>query len=86
MLDANRHRRQPVGAKMAMIKWLMAAGAVMLLALAAFPVAVDAWNGWIRPAHVQSIQYLPRDINDLSASRRRNHRRDSAPLQGEGPG
>jgi hypothetical protein len=44
----------------------------MLLVLAAFPAAVEAWHGWVRPAHIQAIQYLPRDIDDLSASRRRS--------------
>ena len=53
------------------MKWLIVAGVLTLLALAAFPAALDAWDSWVRHASIQSIHYVPRDINELSASRRR---------------
>jgi hypothetical protein len=59
------------------MKWLTAMFVLLLLALAAIPVAIEAASGWLVPrrASVQSIDYLGRDIHDLSASRRRTPRK-----------
>jgi hypothetical protein len=55
------------------MKWLTAVFILLLLMLAAIPAAIDAANGWMARRHtsVQAIDYLARDIDDLSASRRR---------------
>jgi hypothetical protein len=60
------------------MKWLTAIFVLLIFALAALPTAIDAVGGWIdhRSESVESISYIARDINDLSASR--HHRRDSA--------
>ena len=59
-----------------MMRWLTAIFVLLLLALGALPTAIDAVGGWIghRSGDVESINYIARDVNDLSASRR--HRRD----------
>jgi hypothetical protein len=56
------------------MKWLTAVFILLLLALAAVPAAFDAASRWVshRRASVQAIDYLSRDINELSASRRRS--------------
>ncbi len=56
------------------MKWLTAVFILLLLALAAVPAAFDAASRWIshRGASVQAIDYLSRDVNELSASRRRS--------------
>jgi hypothetical protein len=64
------------------MKWLTAVFILLLLMLAAIPAGIDAANGWMarRHASVQAIDYLARDIDDLSASRRRAPRKaDPAP-------
>jgi hypothetical protein len=53
-------------------KWLIVAAALLLLALAGLPVAVHEWDGWVRPHSIEAIHYIPRDMDELSASRRRN--------------
>jgi hypothetical protein len=61
------------------MKWVFI---LLLLMLAAIPAAIDAANGWMARRHtsVQAIDYLARDIDDLSASRRRAPRKaDPAP-------
>jgi len=59
------------------MKWLTAVFILLLLMLAAIPAAIDAANGWMARRHtsVQAIDYLARDIDDLSASRRRTPRK-----------
>jgi hypothetical protein len=61
------------------MKWLTAVFILLLLMLAAIPAAIDAANGWMARRHtsVQAIDYLARDIDDLSASRRRAPRKAS---------
>jgi len=61
------------------MKWLTAVFILLLLLLAAAPAAIDAATGWIahRRASVQTIDYLSRDIDELSASRRLVPRRHS---------
>jgi hypothetical protein len=63
-----------------MMKWLTAIFVLLLLALGALPTAIDALGGWIehRSGDVESIKYIARDINDLSASRRHKHDFDSS--------
>jgi hypothetical protein len=58
------------------MRWLTAILVALLLGLAAFPAAVTAVGGWVahRSEHVRSIDYLPREINEISASRRRGER------------
>jgi hypothetical protein len=55
------------------MRWLTAILVVLLLGLAAFPTVVGTVSGWIahRSEHVRSIDYLPREIDEISASRRR---------------
>jgi len=59
------------------MKWLTAVFILLLLMLAAIPAAIDAANGWMARRHtsVQAIDYLARDIDELSASRRRAPRK-----------
>ena len=54
------------------MKWLTAVFILLLLLLAAAPAAIDVATGWIahRRASVQTIDYLSRDIDEMSASRR----------------
>ena len=54
------------------MKWLTAVFILLLLLLAAAPAVIDAATDWIvhRRASVQTIDYLSRDIDELSASRR----------------
>jgi hypothetical protein len=61
------------------MKWLTAVFILLLLMLAAIPAAIDAASGWMarRHASVQTIDYLARDIDELSASRRRAPRKFS---------
>ena len=61
------------------MKWLTAVFILLLLLLAAAPAVIDAATGWIahRRASVQTIDYLSRDIDELSASRRLVPRRHS---------
>ena len=68
------------------MKWLTAILVVLLLGLAAFPATVGTVSAWIvhKSEHVQSIDYLPREINEMSASRRRPaHRFDQMPNPGQ---
>jgi hypothetical protein len=62
------------------MKWLTAVFIVLLLALAAIPTAINVASGWIahRRASVESIDYLSRDVHELSASRRRAPRKHNA--------
>jgi hypothetical protein len=64
------------------MRWLTAILALLLLGLAAFP-AVESASAWLahRSDSVQSINYISREIHELSASRRRAHQRelDDAP-------
>jgi len=66
------------------MKWLTAVFILLLLMLAAIPVAIDAANGWMARRHtsVQAIDYLSRDIDELSASRRRAPRKPD-PVAGD---
>jgi hypothetical protein len=59
------------------MKWLTAILALLLLGLVAFP-AGERVSAWLapHPDHVQSINYLSREIHELSASRRATRRRD----------
>jgi len=59
------------------MKWLTAVFILLLLTLASIPVAIDAASGWMAHRHpsVQAIDYLSRDIDELSASRRRAPRK-----------
>ncbi len=63
------------------MRWLTAILGLLLLALVTFP-AVESVGAWLARGSdtVQSINYLSRDIHELSASRRRaGHRREPAP-------
>ncbi len=53
-------------------KWLIAAAALLLLTLAGLPVAVHGWHGWTGHANIEEIHYVPRDVDETSASRRRS--------------
>ena len=67
------------------MRWLTAILALLLLGLMAFP-GVGSVRGWFahRPDSVQSINYLSREIHELSASRRRAaHRHDLDLAPGE---
>jgi hypothetical protein len=59
------------------MKWLTAVFILLLFMLAAIPAAIDAASGWLARRHtsVQAIDYLARDIDELSASRRRAPRK-----------
>jgi hypothetical protein len=59
------------------MKWLTAILALLLLGLVAYP-AVERVSAWRAPRsdNVQSINYLSREIHELSASRRATRRRD----------
>jgi hypothetical protein len=54
------------------MKWLTAILALLLLGLVAFP-ALESVGAWLshRSDSVQSINYISREIHELSASRRR---------------
>ena len=59
------------------MKWLTAMLALLLLGLVAFP-AIESAGAWLahRSDSVESINYISREIHELSASRRRaTHRR-----------
>ena len=61
------------------MRWLTAILALLLLGLAAFPATVASVSAWMthRADSVQSINYLSREIHELSASRRRaTHRHE----------
>jgi len=62
------------------MRWLTALLALLLLGLVAFP-AVERVSAWLTPHadSVQSINYLSREIHELSASRRRATHRDLGP-------
>jgi hypothetical protein len=65
------------------MKWLTAILALLLLGLAAFP-AIESASAWLahRSDSVESINYISREIHELSASRRRAahpRRLDDAP-------
>jgi hypothetical protein len=67
------------------MRWLTAILALLLLGLVAFP-AVERASAWLahRADSSQSINYISREIHELSASRRRaGHRRelDDAPAE-----
>jgi hypothetical protein len=65
------------------MRWLTAILALLLLGLVAFP-AVERVSAWFAPHDsVQSINYLSREIHELSASRRAAHRRDQGLTTGE---
>jgi hypothetical protein len=67
------------------MRWLTAILALLLLGLATFP-AVEGVGALLarRSDTVQSINYLSRDIHELSASRRRaGHRREHEVAPGE---
>jgi hypothetical protein len=59
------------------MRWLTAVLALLLLGLMAFPT-LESVGAWLAPHSdsVQSINYLSREIHELSASRRAAHRRD----------
>jgi hypothetical protein len=60
------------------MKWLTAILALLLLGLVAFPAA-ESVSAWLerRSDNVQSINYISREIHELSAARRRGpHRRE----------
>ena len=60
------------------MRWLTAILALLLLGLATLPV-IESASAWLarRSDSVESINYLPRDIHELSASRRHaNHRHE----------
>jgi hypothetical protein len=68
------------------MRWLTAILALLLLSLAALPATVETVSAWFsrRPESVQSINYLSREIHELSASRRRaTHRHDLEPAPGD---
>jgi hypothetical protein len=61
------------------MRWLAAILALLLLGLVALPAKVETISALFahRSDNVQSINYLSREIHELSASRRRAaHRRD----------
>lgn len=65
------------------MRWLTAILALLLLGLGAFP-AIESVGAWLahRSDNVESINYISRDIHELSAVRRRgaHHRQiESAP-------
>jgi hypothetical protein len=64
------------------MRWLTALLALLLLGLVAFPT-VERVSAWLTPHAdtVQSINYLSREIHELSASRRAAHRR--GPVTGD---
>jgi hypothetical protein len=67
------------------MRWLTAILALLLLGLVAFPT-VDSVRAWLAPRSdtVQSINYLSREIHELSASRRRaTHHGDLEVAPGE---
>jgi len=57
------------------MKWLTAILALLLLGLVAFP-AVESVSAWLvrRTDNVESINYISREIHELSAARRRGTR------------
>jgi hypothetical protein len=57
------------------MRWLTAVLALLLLGLGAFP-AVESVGAWLarRSDNVQSINYISREIHELSAARRRGAR------------
>ena len=59
------------------MRWLTAILALLLLGLVAFP-AVERVGAWLAPHadSVRSINYLSREIHELSASRRATRHRD----------
>jgi hypothetical protein len=60
------------------MRWLTAILALLLLGLGAFP-AVESASAWLahRSDNVQSINYISREIHELSAARRRGtHHRE----------
>ena len=60
------------------MRWLTAILALLLLGLATFP-AIESASAWLgrRPDGIEAINYLSRDIHELSASRRHaNHRHE----------
>jgi hypothetical protein len=59
------------------MRWLTAILALLLLGLVAFPT-VESVRAWLAPRSdsVQSINYLSREIHELSASRRATRRHD----------
>ena len=63
------------------MRWLTALLALLLLGLVAFPV--ERVSAWLTPHAdtVHSINYLSREIHELSASRRAAHRR--GPVTGD---
>jgi hypothetical protein len=65
------------------MRWLTAILALLLLGLVAFP-AVERVGAWLAPHDsVQSINYLSREIHELSASRRAARHRAPGPVTGE---
>jgi hypothetical protein len=65
------------------MRWLTAILALLLLGLVAFP-AVESMSAWLarRSDNVESINYISREIHELSAARRRDarhHEREYAP-------
>jgi hypothetical protein len=59
------------------MRWLTAILALLLLGLVAFPTVAGV-RAWLAPRSesVQSINYLSREIHELSASRRATRHRD----------
>ena len=66
------------------MRWLTAILALLLLGLVAFP-AVESAGAWLahRSDSVESINYISREIHELSASRRRAAQRREL---GDAPG
>jgi hypothetical protein len=68
------------------MRWLTAILALLLLGLVALPTTVEAISALFahRSDNTQSINYLSREIHELSASRRRATQRrdlDAAPAE-----
>jgi len=60
------------------MRWLTAILALLLLGLGAFP-AIESASAWLarRSDNVESINYISREIHELSAARRRGgHHRE----------
>ena len=66
------------------MKWLTAVLALLLLGLVAFPV-IESVGARLtpHPDSVQTINYLSREIHELSASRRAAHRRGVGIVTGD---
>ncbi len=66
------------------MRWLTAVLALLLLGLVAYP-AVERVGAWLVPRSdsVESINYLSREIHELSASRRATRHRELRVVPGD---